>query len=69
MTQTIINESGIELIVDFDISPSQIEEGHGYHEVGQLISLNRVEIVISGKGIVLPLTNRQKDYISNLLTA
>lgn len=72
-TETITDENGIEILVgyDYEQSPSQIEEGHGYHEVGNLIEteLKTVEIVIAGKGIdILPSMNeKQKEAIVELL--
>lgn len=68
-TETIIDENGIEILVgyDYEISDSQIEECHGFHEVGQMVytELKTVEVVIKGTGIdLLPLmNNKQKAYI------
>lgn len=43
-------ESETELVVnyDYEVSDSQIEEGHGYHEVGGLVytELNSIGLVI-----------------------
>lgn len=51
-TQAIIDDNGVELIVDFDWErgESQIEECHGYHEVGLdlEIGINSVKLVIGG---------------------
>ncbi len=68
-TQTIIDDNGIELIVAYkaDQSPSQIEECHGLHEVGNLVSvsLESVELVIAGVGMeLLPaLSKKQQSFI------
>jgi hypothetical protein len=63
--ETIIDELGIEIIVGGTIenSASQIEECHGYHEVGggYHVTLTSVEIVISGKGIdILPQLSQKQ---------
>lgn len=71
--ETITDESGIEINVGYDYkkTPSQIEEGHGFHEVGNLIytELKSVEVVISGVGIdILPsLNEKQKEHIISTL--
>lgn len=69
MTTTLIDESNIEMTVMYGISPSQIEEGHGQHEVGKLVELSCVEMVIAGIGIdILPqMNNRQIDKIVSML--
>lgn len=67
--ETILDENGIELLVGYkyEQSASQLEEGHGLHEVGELIytQLDSVEVVIKGRGIdILPqMTEKQKDFI------
>ena len=72
--ETIVDESGIEILVayDYEQSESQVDEGHGYHEVGLMIytELTSVEVVIKGRGIdILPLmTEKQKEYIIENLT-
>lgn len=71
--ETICDDNGIELIVgyEWEQSPSQIEEGHGLHEVGLTIAtfLKSVEIVIAGRGIeLLPmLKESQKNEIYSKL--
>jgi len=71
--ETIVDDNGIELTVgyDYEITPSQVEECHGLHDVGNFIytELKTVEVVIKGKGIdILPfLTSMQEDYIVSLL--
>jgi hypothetical protein len=73
-SETLVDESGIEILVgyEYEKSPSQIEEGHGLHEVGLMTytDLTSVEVVIKGKGIdILPLmTGRQKEFIIEQLT-
>lgn len=71
--ETICDDNGIELIVgyEWEKSPSQIEEGHGFHEVGLTIAtfLNSVEIVIAGIGIdLLPVLkeSQKKEIYSKL---
>lgn len=71
--EIICDENGFEILVSYlyDQSSSQVEQGHGYHEVGLLINteLRSVELVIAGTGIdVLPrLSERQKDHIISKL--
>lgn len=71
--ETICDDNGIEILVGYlySHSASQIEEGHGYHEVGLLVEteLRSVEIVIAGVGIdILPrLTEHQKEHIVSKL--
>lgn len=73
-TETLVDEQGIEILVaySYDKSPSQVEEGHGLHEVGNMVytELKSVEVVISGTGIdILPMMNeKQKQAIINKLT-
>jgi hypothetical protein len=68
-SQTLVDENGIEILVGYEseTSDSQIEEGHGEHEVGCLVcvELKSVEVIIAGRGIdILPMLNeRQKDAI------
>lgn len=72
-SETIVDESGIEVLVgyNYETSESQLEEGHGVHEVGLLVSteLTSVEVVIIGTGIdILPSMNeKQKKHIISLL--
>ena len=71
--ENIIDQDGIELLVsyDFEKSDSQIEECHGFHEVGNMVytDLCSVEVIVKGSGIdILPLMNeRQKKHIISLL--
>jgi len=63
--ETIIDELGIEIIVGGTIesNASQIEEGHGYHEVGggHDVTLTSVEVVIAGKGVdILPQLSQKQ---------
>jgi hypothetical protein len=73
-TEILVDENGFEIIVNYDadISPSQIEEGHGFHEVGNLIytKLKEVQLVIGDKGTsLLPiLDEKQKNIIISKLT-
>lgn len=74
LTECIVEENGIEINVlyEYEISESQIEEGHGQHEVGNLIEteLKIVELIIDGIGVdVLPVLNElQKSKIISKLT-
>lgn len=72
-TETLVDDNGIEVLVNYDYeqSESQIEEGHGFHEVGKMVytQLYSVEIVIDGFGIdILPLmsSNIMKLIINKL---
>lgn len=71
--ETLIDEKGIEIAVGYcyEITPSQTEECHGYHEVGNLTftELQYVEVIIKGAGIdILPmLSENQKKAIINEL--
>ena len=73
-TETIVDDNGIELAVsyEYEISESQIEFGHGKHEVGNRVEtdLKIVELIIGGIGTdVLPLLNDiQKDTLISKLT-
>lgn len=72
--ETISDDNGIELLVgyDYEESESQVEECHGYHEVGCLVytELKSVELVIAGRGIdvLSSMTQKQKDHIISKLT-
>jgi hypothetical protein len=52
---TVVDDSCLELVVSYNIreEESQIEECHGFHEVGggHEVELLSVEVVIAGKGI------------------
>ena len=54
-TETLIDDNGIEVQVSYlyEKSPSQIEECHGRHEVGNMVytELIAVEVVIAGTSI------------------
>lgn len=69
--QTIVDEGIFEIIAGGTIEqcPSQIEECHGFHEVGGgcIIELSSVEVVIAGVGInILPrLSKKQINKIVN----
>lgn len=73
-TSLIVDESGIEVLVtyEWENSPIEREEGHGYHIVGGglEVDLESVEIVIKGGNSIdiLPLlTEKQKDSIIDQL--
>jgi hypothetical protein len=56
---------------DYEVSPPQIEEGHGFHDVGSLVNaeLKSVEIMVSGNNIeILRLMNKEQkeDILSRL---
>jgi hypothetical protein len=48
---TLIDDNGIEMLATYRIehTPSQIEEGHGYHDIGNTdgIELLSIEVVIA----------------------
>jgi hypothetical protein len=73
-TETIIDQEGIELIVSYEWEKGepQIEECHGYHDVGGLVTceLLSVEVVIAGIGIeILPvLEEKQKRVIFDAIS-
>lgn len=54
-TETIVEQGCVEMIVTYvwEREPSQIEECHGYHELGGGVSviLLNVEVIIKGKSI------------------
>lgn len=68
-TEILVEQGCFEILVDYDWEESakQIEEGHGYHDVGGQVNvtLNSIEVVVCGVGIqILPLLNQQqKDRI------
>lgn len=72
--ETIVDDSGIEILVSYwyEKSKSQVEEGHGFHEVGLMVytELVSVELVIAGRGIELikELTENEKEFIISKLT-
>lgn len=72
-SEAIVDENGIEILVSYEYeeSESQIEEGHGIHEVGCMvyIELKSVEVVIKGIGIdIMPMMNQlQKESIISKL--
>lgn len=71
--ENVIDADGIELLVgyDYEITPSQIEECHGLHDVGNLVytELKSVELGIRDFSIdVLPqLSEKAKNHIISLL--
>lgn len=68
--QTIIDEPGIEFIAGgkIEFQGSQIEECHGFHDVGGGcdITLTSVEIVIAGSGIDI-LSQLSKKQIEKII--
>lgn len=70
-SEIIVDENNIEILVgyDYEISDSDIQEGHGFHEVGKRIytELKSVEIVFGSLGIdILPmLTELQIEFIKS----
>lgn len=72
-TETICDDNGFELLVnyDFEKSESQVEEGHGRHEVGCMVytELRSIELVVAGRGIQLlkHLTTTEKEFIISKL--
>lgn len=72
-SEMICDDNGFEILVgyEYETSESQIEEGHGFHEVGCMTYtvLSSVEVVIKGRGInILPfLTEKEKSFIISKL--
>lgn len=68
--QTIVDEGIFEIIAGGTIEqcPSQIEECHGFHDVGGGcdITLTSVEIVIAGRGIDI-LSQLSKKQIEKII--
>ncbi len=73
-TECICDDNGIEINItyEFEKSDSQIEEGHGLHDVGGGVytQVKSVELVIAGKGIELlhQLTPKQLKNLTNKIT-
>lgn len=72
-TETLIDDSGIELLVEYDYEKGdpQFEECHGTHDVGGMVytELKSVELVIAGRGIQLihVLHPNEKEFIISKL--
>lgn len=72
--EALTDENGFEILVSYNYEQgeSQVEEGHGLHEVGLMIytELTSVEVVIGGIGvdIIHLLGERQKEFIISKLT-
>jgi hypothetical protein len=73
-TELIVDDAGLEILVAYryERNPSQIEECHGYHEMGGGINveLEAVEVIVKGGSSVniLPFLNsKQEDYIIDKL--
>jgi len=65
-TETIVEQGCIEMLVTYvwEQEPSQIEECHGYHELGGgvLVDLLNVEVIIKGKSIdILPFLDKRQE--------
>lgn len=71
--EQLFDEYGMQLLVgyDYEKSPSQIEEGHGYHEVGCMTYtvLTSVGLFIDNTPVPIldRLTEKQKEHIISLL--
>lgn len=72
-TQIIADDNGIEVLVSFyyERQSAQIEEGHGFHDVGSCydIDLLSVQVVIAGVGvdILRSLNKKQRNKITDLI--
>lgn len=72
--ECLTDDNNIEILVsyEYETSASQIEYGHGKHEVGKLVetTLKTLEVVIAGVGIDIlnQLNERQKASIISQLT-
>lgn len=66
MTKTLIDESGIEILVSYRTiksEPEDVHEDDWSTHVLTYIELNSVEVVIKGKGIdILPLMNEKQKF-------
>lgn len=71
--ENVVDQNGFEIHVEYnyEISDSQIEEGHGFHEVGRLVytELTSVKLLMEENALdLLPLLNdKQKSYIISKL--
>lgn len=72
---TMIDDSGIELNITYTMEhvPSHIEEGHGYHELGNydIIELDGVELDIYGQTINIldKLGKHQQENIKEFINS
>lgn len=72
---TVLDGNGVELNVTYSMEyvPSHVEEGHGYHQMGNYhdIELESVELDLLGISIdILPqLTNNQIDSICEFISS
>ena len=65
LTEVIVDQSSVELMVTYyyEKLSSQIEEGHGYHDVGggHHVEINHVELIINNQSIeLLPLLSQKQ---------
>ena len=73
LTEVIVDQSPVELMVTYyyEKLSSQIEEGHGYHDVGggHHVEISHVELIINKQSIeLLPLLSQKQldSIIDNL---
>jgi hypothetical protein len=65
LTEVIVDQSSVELMVTYyyEKLSSQIEEGHGYHDVGggHHVEISHVELIINNQSIeLLPLLSQKQ---------
>jgi len=65
LTEVIVDQSSVELMVTYyyDKISSQMEEGHGYHDVGggHHVEISHVELIIDNQSIeLLPLLSQRQ---------
>ena len=65
LTEVIVDQSSVELMVTYyyEKLSSQIEEGHGFHDVGggHHVEISHVELIIDNQAIqILPLLSQRQ---------
>ena len=73
-SETSVDEGCVEVLVTYRIEQeaSQVEECHGYHELGNntLVELTHVEVIIGGKSVDILkfLDKKQEDKLIDCLS-
>lgn len=69
--QTLCDSEGFEILVDRTVTrmPAQIEECHGYHDVGSEVEveIHSIELVFVGRGIPLTMDAEQDRKLKQLI--
>lgn len=74
VAETIVDDNSIQINVDYEYeqSESQLEFGHGIHDVGLLMETNLISVSVIIKGIKVDilsfLNKKQRDFIIDKLT-